>query len=90
LSQGLPNDAARELETALAVARQIGNPAQLWKTLRVQSDVAEALGKGAEAKQASAQAMSLILDVAKRLVDEEVRETFLQSAYVSTLRTITT
>jgi class 3 adenylate cyclase/tetratricopeptide (TPR) repeat protein len=89
LTRGQPNDAARELEIALTVARQIGNPAQLWKTLRVQSEVAEALGNSEEAKHARARAMSLILDVAKKLADNEVRETFLHSAYVSTLRTTT-
>lgn len=89
LMQGRPNDAARELETALAVAREIGNPPQLWKTLRVQSEVSEALGNWEEAKQARAEAMDLILTVAQGLSDEEVRDTFLDSAYVSSLRTAT-
>ena len=64
--------AAVELQEALAVARTVGNPTQLWKTLA-------ALGEFDEAN-------AVIERIAASLSDDAMRETFLGSRYVSEVR----
>jgi tetratricopeptide (TPR) repeat protein len=72
LAQGNADAAAEEFETALNVARKIGNPSQLWKTLA-------AMGRHREA-------LEVIDRVAASLTDEKLRATFLESGRVQRIR----
>jgi len=82
LAQGKPAEAEREIEVAFGIAKEIGNPPQLWKTLVALGDLRKAQGRADEARQAYGEAMSVIDQVASALEDESLRETFLSSPHV--------
>ena len=86
LAQGKLVEADRELTTALEVAREIGNPPQVWKTHVALGDLREAQGRAAEARRAYRDALAVIDGVAARLSDESLRETFLSSDHVRDIR----
>lgn len=86
LAQGKLSEAERELATALEVAKEIGNPPQLWKTHAALGDLRQAQGKPDDARQAYRDALAVIDGVAAGLTDESLRETFLSSDHVQTLR----
>ena len=79
-------EADRELDTALEVAREIGNPTQVWKTHVALGDLREAQGRPAEARRAYHDALAVIDDVAAGLTDESLREAFLTSDHVQDIR----
>jgi tetratricopeptide (TPR) repeat protein len=81
-AQGKPDEAERELRAALEVAREIGNPTQLWKTWAALGDVLT----GDDAQSAYRQATAVIEGVAAGLSDEVMRTTFLASQQVSDVR----
>ena len=64
--------AGAQLAEALRVARDLGNPPQLWKTLAARGDYDEAL--------------AVIDGVAAGLADEATRNTFLASPHVTRIR----
>ncbi len=82
VAQGRAADAEPELDTALAVARLLGNPPQLWKTLAALGDLRTVQGRTSEAHQAYQEALTVISDVAAGLADPALRETLLASDLV--------
>jgi class 3 adenylate cyclase/tetratricopeptide (TPR) repeat protein len=86
LAQGHLGEAERELGTALTVAREIGNPPQLWKTLAALGDLRLAQSKATVARQAYRESLAVIDGVAATLADEPLRQTFLGSAEVQRIR----
>jgi tetratricopeptide (TPR) repeat protein/transcriptional regulator with XRE-family HTH domain len=82
LAQGQLADAERELDAALVVARPLGNPPQLWKTLAVFGDLRTTQERVTEAHQAYQEALTVIRDVAADLADPALRETLLASDQV--------
>jgi hypothetical protein len=82
LAQGPLADAERELDSAVAVARPLGNPPQLWKTLAALGNLRAHQGRTAEAQRAYQEALSVICDMASGLTDATLRETFLASDHV--------
>jgi class 3 adenylate cyclase/tetratricopeptide (TPR) repeat protein len=86
LAQGHLAEAGRELDIALPVAREIGNPPQLWKTLAALGDLREAQSKPTVARRAYREAMAVIEGVGAALTDEALRQTFLNSDEVQRIR----
>jgi tetratricopeptide (TPR) repeat protein len=84
--EGRLEDAEREVAEALALARAIGNPGQLWKTWDALGGVRAAMGKSDEAAAAWREAVAVIDRVASSLQDANLRETFLASRHVSEIR----
>jgi tetratricopeptide (TPR) repeat protein len=86
LAQGRLAEAERELDTALQMALQVGNPPQLWKTYVARGDLRRAQGKAQDAHAAYQAALASIDGVAASLTDALLRETFLNSAHVQHIR----
>jgi len=85
-AQGKLSEAEEEIEMALAIAKEIGNPPQLWKTLVALGNLRNAQGREADAKAAYSEALAVIDNVASRLDDEKSRENFLLSPHVKGIR----
>jgi tetratricopeptide (TPR) repeat protein len=86
LAQGHLAEAGRELDIALPVAREIGNPPQLWKTLAALGDLRQAQSKPTVARRAYREALGVIEGVAAALTDEVLRQTFLGAGEVHGIR----
>ncbi len=86
LAQGKLAEAEKELATALEIAKEIGNPPQLWTTHAALGELRQAQGKPDDANKAYRDALSVIDGVAAGLTDESLRETFLTSAHVQEIR----
>jgi tetratricopeptide (TPR) repeat protein/transcriptional regulator with XRE-family HTH domain len=78
--------AEAEFARALELARQVGNPPQLWKTLLNISDLRAAQGRQDDAHQAFNEVRSIIDRVAASLGDKSLRTMFLASDHVRTIR----
>ena len=85
-AQGKLTEAEPEIEIALGIAKEIGNPPQLWKTLVALGDLRRAQGRGEDARVAYDEALGVIDKVASRLDDEKLREKLLSSAHVQGIR----
>jgi tetratricopeptide (TPR) repeat protein len=72
--------AAGHLRGALEDARSVGNPTQLWKTLKAVGDLHMAEGNNAKALTRFQEAAEVVKGVAEGLTDSSLRETFLQSS----------
>jgi tetratricopeptide (TPR) repeat protein len=72
-AQGKLSEAEEEIEMALAIAKAIGNPPQLWKTLVALGDLRRAQDREEDAKAAYNETLALINNVASRLDDEKLR-----------------
>jgi len=68
-------EAEPEIEMALRIAKEVGNPPQLWKTLVALGDLRNAQGQEKEATVAYGEAVAVIERVAAALEDEALRET---------------
>jgi tetratricopeptide (TPR) repeat protein len=86
LARGKLGEAATEIEAALTIARQVGNPPQLWKTLAVFGDLSRMQGREEEAGQAYREALRVIETVATTLDDPALSEIFLASEQVKRVR----
>ena len=86
LARGEARTAETELEDALVVARRIGNPPQLWKTVAAVGDLRRMLDDIEKAQQAYGEALAIIENVAAHLQDEALRVTFLSSPHVQDIR----
>ena len=86
LAQGKTAEAEKEISTALEVAKEIGNPPQLWKTHAALGDLREAQERPNDTRQAYSDALSIIEEVSAGLSDQSLRETFLNSDHVKNIR----
>jgi tetratricopeptide (TPR) repeat protein len=84
LAQGKP--AEPELARALELAREVGNPPQLWKTHLAWGDLRTTQGRADDARAAYRAALSIVEGVAAALEDEDLRATFLTSSHVQHVR----
>jgi tetratricopeptide (TPR) repeat protein len=75
-----------ELLAALEIAKEIGNPPQLWKTYAALGDLREKQDRAEDARAAYRDALSVIENVAAALTDESLRETFITSDAVECVR----
>jgi tetratricopeptide (TPR) repeat protein len=82
VAEGKPDEAERELLIAVDVAKEIGNPRQLWLTLTALGDVLSAAGKSDDGRHAYGEAKAVIDSIADKLTDDRLRETFLSSKQV--------
>ena len=86
LAQSKLKEAEEELTTALCLAKEIGNPPQLWQTYVATGDLRQAQDRPNEAHRAYRDALSIIEDVAAGLNDESLKDTFLNSSHVQAIR----
>jgi tetratricopeptide (TPR) repeat protein len=86
LALGRGEQAVAALSRALTVAREIGNPPQLWKTYQALGALYEWQADPGGARTAYRSAIEVIEEVAARLQDQELRRTFLQARPVQELR----
>lgn len=85
LARGEEDVALAEYEVALALALEVGNPPQTWRTYRALGDLHARRGEAAEAAAAYGEARLVIERVAAGLRDEETRSRFLASVEVQSL-----
>lgn len=86
LRTGALPHAQAELEIALSLAREIGNPPQLWKTYVTIGRLRQAQGRPDDAITAYREAFALIEGVAAGLPDIALRQMFLTSPHVQSIR----
>jgi tetratricopeptide (TPR) repeat protein len=86
LAVGQAAEGERDVEVALAIAQDIGNPPQLWRTYVALGDLRKAQGRVEDAKAAHAEALAVIDSVAAGIEDEALRGTFLSSPHVQGIR----
>ena len=86
LARGDLGASEAEFDRAIDVARQLGNPPQLWKTLAAIGDLRQARGAPAAAQQARREALAVIEAVAAQLRDDALRAIVLASPHVQRIR----
>ena len=86
IARGQLDLAEQELEAALAMAKQVANPPQLWKTFVALGDLRRGQGMAEDARQAYRDAIAVVEGVAARLTDESLRAMFLASDHVQGIR----
>jgi tetratricopeptide (TPR) repeat protein len=86
LAQGQGEQAEATLSRALTIAREIGNPPQLWKTYQALGALYEWQADLDRAQAAYQSASDVIDGVAERLQDQELRRTFLAARPVQEIR----
>jgi len=74
------------LQKALALAKEIGNPLQLWESYQTLGEVYGKQGTTERACTASTDALEVIDGVASRLQDQELERTFLAAQPVREIR----
>ena len=77
--------ATQDLETAIRLAKDLGNPPQLWKSYAAMGKLMNAQNKNTEATQAFRHAVTVLDTVAHSLPDEALRKTFLASDEVRSI-----
>jgi DNA-binding NtrC family response regulator/tetratricopeptide (TPR) repeat protein len=85
LAAGRPREAEAPLRDALAVAKAIGNPTQLWKTYVSSRRVYRKLGQIDAADQAHAAALAITEGIRANLPSPAARTTFGQSPLLRTV-----
>jgi tetratricopeptide (TPR) repeat protein len=86
LAQGQGEQAEAALARALTLAREIGNPPQLWKTYQAMGALYESQADLECAQAAYQSAMDVIDGVAERLQDQDLQRTFLAARPVQEIR----
>jgi hypothetical protein len=86
LAHGQGEQAQEALSRALTLAREIGNPPQLWKTYRALGALYESQADLGRARGAYQSAIDVIDRVAERLQDQELQRTFLAARPVQEIR----
>jgi tetratricopeptide (TPR) repeat protein/transcriptional regulator with XRE-family HTH domain len=86
LRMGALPQAHAELVIALSLAREIGNPPQIWKTHVTIAQLRRAQGRPDDATAAYREALAVIDSVAAGLADTALRRTFLTSPHVQSVR----
>jgi tetratricopeptide (TPR) repeat protein len=79
-------EADKELEVALALAREVGNPPQLWKTHYALGELRRAQGRRAESLAAFQDAATVVDEVASKITNDDRKRTFLWSPHVQNIR----
>jgi tetratricopeptide (TPR) repeat protein len=79
-------EAHTELDRALKLARRLGNPPQVWRTLVVVGDLHKARGSATAALGAYREALGVVEDVAARLPNATLRQTLISSHQVGQIR----
>ena len=79
-ARGKFEQAQVEIERALALALQLGNPTQLWRTQQALGNLLLESGKSRQAGSQFRSACKIIQGVADGLTDPELKEGFLHSA----------
>ena len=85
-AQGKLAEAEAVLQKALALAKEIGNPPQLWKTYQALGELYERQGARDQARSTYASAIEVIEGVASRLQDQEIKRVFLAARPVMEIR----
>jgi tetratricopeptide (TPR) repeat protein len=86
LSIGDLESAESELTKALDIAKAVGNPPQLWKTFVAMGELRKRQGRTNEASACYREALAVIGRVADALEEDELRDTFLGSDHVQSIR----
>jgi class 3 adenylate cyclase/tetratricopeptide (TPR) repeat protein len=86
LTQDKLAEADTELAEALHVAREVGNPAQLWKTLAALARLRQAQSRPEDAAHARQEAIAILEAMAAGLSDANLRATLLASPQLAALR----
>jgi tetratricopeptide (TPR) repeat protein len=86
LAQGQGEEAEAALARALTIAREIGNPPQLWKTYQALGALYESQVDLERARVAYQSAMDVIDGVAEQLQDQALQRTFLAARPVQEIR----
>jgi class 3 adenylate cyclase/tetratricopeptide (TPR) repeat protein len=86
MNKGCIDEAEREFESALTVARQVGNPAQVRETLAAAASLRRKQGRLEEAAAIYDEALALVQGMAESLSDTSAAETLLKSPQVQALR----
>jgi len=84
--QGKLTEAEAVLQKALTLAKEVGNPPQLWKTYQALGELYERQSAAEQARSAYASAIETIEEVASRLQDQGIKQTFLAARPVQELR----
>jgi tetratricopeptide (TPR) repeat protein len=79
-------EAERQVDLALSAARDVGNPAQLWKTFGTRAQILSAEGRTIEAAAAYREALSAIEALAGSMPDPAMVETLRSAPQVTELR----
>jgi class 3 adenylate cyclase/tetratricopeptide (TPR) repeat protein len=77
--QGRLAEAETVLQKAITLAKEIGNPPQLWKTYQALGQMYERQGATEQARSAYANAIEAIEGVASQLQDQELKRIFLSA-----------
>jgi tetratricopeptide (TPR) repeat protein len=86
LAQGQGAQAETAISRGLTIAREIGNPPQLWKTYQALGALYEWQADLEQAQTAYRSALDVIDGVAERLQDQELKRTFLAARSVQEIR----
>ncbi len=86
MGQGRLAEAETEINSAIGIANEVGNPPQLWKTYVALGDLRKAQDRAGEARDAYQRALEVIDGVAAGLDDGAMREMFLSSPHVMGIR----
>lgn len=78
-AQGKLDEAQSELQQALKLAEQLGNPSQLWKTCQALGNLFFKQGNTDQASTEYLNALKIVQSIAEELTDPELKEGFLQS-----------
>jgi class 3 adenylate cyclase/tetratricopeptide (TPR) repeat protein len=84
--QGKLAEAEAVLQKVFALAKEIGNPPQLWKTYQALGELYEKQGATVQARSAYASATEVIDRVASQLQDQEIKQTFLSARQVQEIQ----
>ena len=85
-AQGKLAEAEAVLQKALTLAKEVGNPPQLWKTYQALGELYERQDETKQARSAYTNAIEVIDSVASRLQDQQIKQTFLAARPVQELR----
>lgn len=78
--------AEKKLNEAIADARKVGNPYQLWRTLFTFGRLYEAQGLNQDAREQYREAIQVVENISTTLKDEKIKNTFLNSDSIMRIR----
>jgi len=84
-AQGKFVEAETELQQTLKLAKQLGNPTQLWKAHQALADLLLKQGKSREARAEFQTALRVVQTIAEGLTDLALKEDYLQSESIQEL-----